>query len=294
MAKWTTRDMPPQAGRRVVVTGANSGLGKAAAAELAAAGADVVLACRDVRKGKAAAATMTGRVEVRRLDLADLASVHAFADDIDALDVLVNNAGVMAVPRGTTADGFELQFGTNHLGHFALTGLLLGRIRERVVTVSSPAHRFGRIDLGDPNWTQREYRRWPAYAQSKLANLLFAYELQRRLAASGSAVRSVAAHPGYSRTEINSNYTRPPLSWLMALGDRIGAAQPARVGALTTLYAATVDIPGGTYIGPSWPGEMRGYPRRVGSSRRARDADVARGLWDLSERLTGVSYLDGR
>jgi len=290
VAKWTAGDMPSQAGRRVVVTGANSGLGRVTAAVLAAAGADVVLACRNVSKGETAAATMTGKVEVRRLDLADLESVRTFAAGMDGVDVLVNNAGVMAVPYGTTADGFELQIGTNHLGHFALTGLLLPRIRERVVTVASPAHRFGRIDLDDLTWQHRPYKKWNAYAQSKLANLLFTYELQRHLDAAGSPVRSVAAHPGYSRTEINAHYGRPPLSWLMTLGDRIGAAQPARMGALTTLYAATMDIPGGTYIGPNWPGEMRGYPHRVQSSARSHDAETARRLWELSEQLTGVMY----
>jgi NAD(P)-dependent dehydrogenase (short-subunit alcohol dehydrogenase family) len=290
VAKWTTNDMPSQRGRRVVVTGANSGLGKVTAAELAAAGADVVLACRDVRKGEDAAATMTGQVAVRRLDLADLASVRAFAADTGEIDLLVNNAGVMAVPYATTADGFELQIGTNHLGHFALTGLLLPRIRDRVVTVSSPAHRLGTVDLDDLNWERRPYRTWHAYAQAKLANLLFTYELQRRLEATGSTVRSVAAHPGYSRTEISAHYARPPLSWLMALGDRIGAAQPASMGALTTLYAATMDIPGGTYIGPNWPGEMRGYPRPVRSSVRSHDAEAARRLWELSEQLTGVTF----
>jgi NAD(P)-dependent dehydrogenase (short-subunit alcohol dehydrogenase family) len=291
MTKWTVRSMPSQDGRTFVVTGANSGLGKATAAALAAGGAHVVLACRNVAKGEAAAATMTGKVEVCELDLANLASIRKFAENMGTIDVLVNNAGVMAVPRADTADGFELQFGTNHLGHFALTGLLLPRITDRVVTVASPAHRFGRIDLDDLNWQTREYGPWKAYAQAKLANLLFAFELQRRLAAQGSPVRSVAAHPGYSHTELSSHYSRWPLSWLMPLGDRIGAAQPAWMGALTTLYAATTDLPGGSYVGPGWPGELRGYPSLVGSARRARDTEVARRLWECSEELTGVSYL---
>jgi NAD(P)-dependent dehydrogenase (short-subunit alcohol dehydrogenase family) len=283
--------MPAQDGRRVIVTGANSGLGRAAAAALAAAGARVVLACRDIGKGEAAAATMTGSVEVRRLDLADLESVRTFAEGVRQVDVLVNNAGVMAVPFGTTADGFELQIGTNHLGHFALTGLLLPRITDRVVTVSSPAHRFGRVEVDDLNWQGRGYGPWKAYAQSKLANLLFMFELNRRLTAHGTPVRSVGAHPGYSRTELSSHYTRWPLRWLMPLGDRIGAAQPAWMGALTTLYAATMDVPGGSYVGPGWPGEMRGYPSLVHATKRARDPQTARALWECSEQLTGVRYL---
>ena len=283
--------MPSQDGRTFIVTGANSGLGKATAAALSAAGAHVILACRNTAKGEAAAETMTGKVEVRALDLADLASVRAFADGITSVDVLVNNAGVMAIPHATTADGFEMQFGTNHLGHFALTGLLLPRITERVVTIASPAHRFGRIVLDDLNWRSREYRPWKAYSQAKLANLQFAFELQRRLTAHGSPVRSIAAHPGYSHTELNSHYNRWPLSWLMPIGDRIGAAQPAWMGALTTLYAATMDVPGGSYVGPNWPGELRGYPSLVGSARRARDTDVARRLWECSEELTRVSFL---
>ncbi|MDT4937197.1 MAG: hypothetical protein QOG80_868 [Pseudonocardiales bacterium] len=289
MSSWTAAQLPPQEGRTVVVTGANSGLGKVTAAEFARAGAHVVLACRTVAKGEAAAATMTGKVEVRRLDLADLSSVRAFADETEHVDVLVNNAGVMAVPHDTTVDGFELQIGTNHLGHFALTGLLLPRIADRVVTVASPAHRFGRIDLDDLNWERRRYRRWGAYGQAKLANLLFAYELQRRLSAAGSRVRSLAAHPGYARTELGG-HARPPLGWLMALGDRV-VAQPARMGALTSLYAATAELAGGSYVGPNWPGEMRGYPHLVGSSARSKDTDTAARLWELSERLTGVTYL---
>lgn len=291
MAKWTVAQMPSQDGRTVIVTGANSGLGKATAAALAAAGAHVILACRDVAKGEAAADRMRGKVEVRALDLADLASVRRFAGGVTSVDVLVNNAGVMAIPRATTADGFEMQFGTNHLGHFALTGLLLPRVTERVVTVASPAHRFGRIDLDDLNWQRREYGPWKAYAQAKLANLQFAFELHRRLSATHSPVRSIAAHPGYSHTELNSHYTRWPLSMLMPLGDHIGAAQPAWMGALTNLFAATMDIPGGSYVGPNLPGELRGYPKLVGSARRARDTDIARQLWDRSEELTGVRFL---
>src|SRR3954452_22369647 len=201
--KWTATDVPREDGRTFVITGANSGIGLVAARELGRAGARVVLAVRDEGKGSAAAATLPGQTEVRRLDLADLASVRAFAEAWDGeIDVLVNNAGVMAVPERRTKDGFELQIGTNHLGHFALTNLLLSHVTDRVVTVSSGAHRAGKIDLEDLNWQRRRYRRWSAYGQSKLANLLFTAELQRRLAVAGSDVRAVAAHPGYAATNL--------------------------------------------------------------------------------------------
>jgi len=288
MAPWTADDIPDQSGRTVVVTGANSGLGLVAARELAQRGAHVVLACRDVTKGEAAAPA--GDVEVRRLDLADLASVRAFADELTGpVDVLINNAGVMAVPHRRTADGFELQFGTNHLGHFALTGLLLDRVRDRVVTLSSAMHRAGRIVLDDLNWERRRYLRWPAYGQSKLANLLFTYELNRRLTASDSPVRAYAAHPGYARTNLQS-HTESLMDSVMAVGNRV-IAQSARMGTLPTLYAATVtDLPGGSYVGPGGFAEQRGYPKVVGSSRAARDPRVAVDLWDASERLTGVRF----
>ena len=290
--KWTAADIADQSGRTFVVTGANSGLGEVTAARLAAAGAHVVLACRNVEKGERAAARMTGSVVVRALDLADLASVRAFADATpEPIDVLVNNAGVMAVPQARTADGFESQIGTNHLGHFALTGLLLPRITDRVVTLSSGAHRFGRIDLDDLNWDRRRYRAWQAYGQSKLANLSFAFELQRRCAAAGSPLRSMAAHPGYAATELQS-HTETVLDTVMGLANRV-FAQSAAMGALPTLYAATVpDLPGGSYVGPDWPGELRGHPHLVGSTSAARDETTARSLWELSEKLTGVRFLD--
>jgi NAD(P)-dependent dehydrogenase (short-subunit alcohol dehydrogenase family) len=289
MSKWTTVDIPDQRGRTAVVTGANSGLGLVTARELARAGARVILACRDVGKGKDAAAGMPGETEVRALDLGDLGSVRDFAATVDApVDVLVNNAGLMAIPERKTADGFEMQFGVNHLGHFALTGLLLDRITDRVVTMSSFMHRIGRIRLDDPNFSSG-YRRWAAYGQSKLANLMFAYELQRRLAAEGSGVRSMAAHPGYSATNLQSR-TESIQDLGMSLANRV-VAQPADMGALPSLYAATVpDLAGGSYIGPDWPGEMRGHPHRVGSSRASKNRDVQRRLFDLSEELTGVRF----
>jgi NAD(P)-dependent dehydrogenase (short-subunit alcohol dehydrogenase family) len=288
MAPWTAADIPDQSNRTFVVTGANSGIGLAAVRELAAKGAKVVLACRDVAKGEAVAPD--GDVEVRRLDLADLASVRAFAEELTGpVDVLVNNAGVMAVPHRRTADGFELQFGTNHLGHFALTCLLLDRVRDRVVTLSSTMHRTGRIVLEDLNWERRRYLRWPAYGQSKLANLLFTYELNRRLTESGSPVRAFAAHPGYARTNLQS-HTESLLDNVMAIGNRL-FAQSARMGALPTLYAATVaDLPGGSYVGPGGFAQQSGYPKVVGSTRAARDPQVASALWERSEKLTGVRF----
>jgi NAD(P)-dependent dehydrogenase (short-subunit alcohol dehydrogenase family) len=289
MPKWTAADLPDQSGRTVVVTGANSGIGLVAARELARRGARVVLAVRDVAKGERAAATVTGTREVRALDLADLASIRAFAAAWEGdLDVLINNAGVMAVPESRTADGFELQLGTNHLGHFALTNLLLEHVTDRVVTISSGAHRMGRIRFDDLNW-EREYDRWGAYGQSKLANLLFTLELQRRLTASGSTVRALAAHPGYAATNLQGRTQNPLQDALLALGNRV-MAQSDEDGALPTLYAATQDLPGASYVGPSGFGEMRGAPTLVGRSTAATDLATARALWELSEQLTGVRY----
>ncbi len=286
---WTESHIPDQTGRSVVVTGGNSGLGAAASRALAAHGASVVLACRTVAKGEAAAETMPGDVRVAALDLADLSSVRAFADTCGPIDVLLNNAGIMAVPKGTTRDGFEMQIGTNFLGHFALTGLLLPRISDRVVTLSSGAHRIGKIALDDLNWQHRRYRRWAAYGQSKLADLMFAHELDRRLTAQGSPVRSLAAHPGYAATELQS-HTESAQDRLMAVGNRL-VAQSAEMGALPALYAVTMpDATGGDYFGPDGIGETRGHPRRVGSSAAARDQAVAAQLWATAERLTGVRF----
>jgi NAD(P)-dependent dehydrogenase (short-subunit alcohol dehydrogenase family) len=290
---WSTADIPDQTGRRLVVTGANSGIGREAAAALARAGAQVTLAVRDEAKGRAAAAAMSGTVDVRRLDLADLASVRAFADAWEGhLDVLVDNAGVMATPERRTVDGFELQLGTNHLGHFALTNLLLPRITDRVVVVSSSAHRMGHIDVDDLNWERRRYRPWPAYSQSKLANLLFVRGLQRRLDAAGSPLRAVAAHPGYAATDLQRKTGNRFAATGMVLLNRL-VAQSAAAGALPTLYAAVEDIPGGSYVGPDGWMEQRGRPKLVAPSAAAADDDTALRLWDLSERLTGVRFLLG-
>ena len=286
MTGWTTEDVPDQRGRTVVVTGANSGLGAEVTRALAGAGARVVMACRDAERARAVADTVDGDTEVRVLDLADLGSVRAFADRFDDdIDVLVNNAGVMAVPWGTTADGFERHIGTNHLGPFALTGLLADRVRDRVVTVTSGLHRLGRVHA-DLNWEHRRYQRWPAYGQSKSANLLFAYELQRRWSAAGLRTVSVAAHPGVSGTEGQRRDTSFQGKVLAG-----GAAQSPRMGALPLLYAATAPgVEGGTCVGPDGFAQRHGYPTVVGTSRASRDPVLAAPLWELSEALTGVRY----
>jgi NAD(P)-dependent dehydrogenase (short-subunit alcohol dehydrogenase family) len=289
MSQWTASDIPDQTGRSYVITGANSGIGLSAARELARKGARVVLAVRNTAKGEEAARGIGGDTEVRALDLADLASVQAFAEGVDAgFDVLVNNAGVMNIPHARTKDGFEMQFGTNHLGHFALTNLLLPRITDRVVVVASSAHRMGRIHFDDLNW-ERGYKRHRAYNQAKLANLLFMSELQRKLAAAGSAVRAVGAHPGWSATNLQSHSGNRIENALMVVGNRL-LAQSGDMGALPTLFAATQDIPGDTYIGPNGFGELRGHPGIVGRSGAAQDAEAASRLWAESERLTGVKF----
>jgi NAD(P)-dependent dehydrogenase (short-subunit alcohol dehydrogenase family) len=303
---WTAADIPDLADRTAVVTGANSGIGYHTALELARHGAHVVLACRDDARGAEAMGRLTteaptARVELATLDLADLASVRRFAQSYAAahpgLDLLVNNAGVMALPPRRTADGFEMQFGTNHLGHFALTGLLLTRLLARpgarVVTVSSTAHRMGRIDFDNLN-AERRYGAWQAYSQSKLANLLFTQELQRRADAAGVDLVAVAAHPGLAATNLQAvgpqMAGRRLLGLWMTYGTRV-VAQSDRMGALPTLYAAThPDLVGGSYVGPGGPFQQRGYPRLVSTSGPAGDRDVARRLWEVSERLTGVRY----
>jgi NAD(P)-dependent dehydrogenase (short-subunit alcohol dehydrogenase family) len=287
---WSTTNIPDMAGHTVIVTGANSGIGRAAAQALAAAGARVVLAVRNTDKGQAAAAKMPGETEVRRLDLASLASVREFAATWQGdIDVLINNAGVMVPPLTRTADGFELQFGTNHLGHFALTNLLLENVTGRVVSVSSTGHRVGRIDFDDLNWERKPYRAWRAYGQSKLANLLFTAELQRRLTAAGSAVLAIAAHPGYAATNLQFHSQRRWMDLINVVGNRL-LAQDENGGALPTLYAAVAEIPGDSFAGPGGFMEQRGAPKLVGRSDAAKDSDVARRLWDVSEQLTGVRF----
>jgi NAD(P)-dependent dehydrogenase (short-subunit alcohol dehydrogenase family) len=296
---WSAEDIPDQSGRLAVVTGANSGLGLATARGLAGAGAEVILAVRDTAKGERAAseirASMPAAVlTVSELDLADLASVRAFADRLERVDLLVNNAGVMAPPRRLTKDGFESQFGTNHLGHFALTGLLLGALlrtpKPRVVTVSSAGHRAGWIKWDDLQ-RERMYNNWLAYAQSKLANLMFCFELARRATAAETPLTSAAAHPGYAAT--NLQFAGPSRFYekaMGALGNKL-FAQRAEMGALPTLYAATVsDLPSGSFVGPDGFMEQRGHPRVVSAASRAYDQDAWRRLWEVSEELTGVHY----
>jgi NAD(P)-dependent dehydrogenase (short-subunit alcohol dehydrogenase family) len=287
MSQWTAADLPSFAGRTVIVTGANSGLGLVTARELARVGAKTILAVRNTAKGDEAAATMTGDVEVRKLDLQDLASVREFAAGVDGVDVLINNAGIMAVPFALTVDGFESQIGTNHLGHFALTNLLLPKVTDRVVTVASMMHVLGRINLEDLNWKSRPYRAWPAYGQSKLANLLFTKELQRRLGAAGSRVKALVAHPGYSATELQS-HSAGLFGKVFQTGNSL-VATPPDFGARQTLYAASQDLPGDTYVGPRlamW-GPTGPTPLR---SPLARHGKKATALWELSEQLTDTKF----
>ncbi len=305
-ARWTAADIPDLHGKTILVTGANSGLGHETALALAGKGARVLLACRDVAKGKESEARIrathpSASTEVLPLDLASLADIRRCAEAVHAatprLDVLVNNAGVMALPYRRTQDGFEMQLGTNHLGHFALTGLLLDRLLAtagaRIVTVSSGFHRLATIRFDDPHW-ERGYAKWGAYGQSKVANLLFAYELQRRLSARRVDAISVAAHPGYAAT--NLQFAGPRMEGasfterISAIGNRL-FAQSAAMGALPQLHAATAPaVRGGDYFGPSGIGEMWGFPRKVESNAHSHDVAVAARLWALSEQLTGVEY----
>ena len=272
-----------------MITGGNSGIGSVAARVLAQAGAQVTIAVRDQAKGQQTASSIGGGVVVRALDLADLDSVRAFAAEVtEPIDVLINNAGVMAPPLGRTVQGFETQFGVNHLGHFALTNLLLPMITDRVVSVASGAHRRGHIDLSDLNWERRSYERWAAYSQSKLANLLFILELQRRLTAAGSPVRALAAHPGYAATNLQSHSGNVFMDRMMRLTNRI-IAQSQDMGALPIVYAASQDLPGGSYVGPDRRSELRGSPTLVGRSAEASDAELAAALWTASEELSGVT-----
>jgi NAD(P)-dependent dehydrogenase (short-subunit alcohol dehydrogenase family) len=300
--KWTASDVPGQSGRVAVVTGANTGIGFETAQVLAARGATVVLAVRDTGKGRQAAARIAAAapradVTVEHLDLTSLDSVRAAADALRAkyprIDLLINNAGVMYTPKTTTRDGFELQLGTNHLGHFALTGLLLERMLpvagSRVVTVSSIAHRIrAEVDLEDVQWERRTYSRAGAYGQSKLANLLFTYELQRRLADKGSSV-AVAAHPGIADTDLMRNSPLVVRAVVAVISPLV--LQSADRGALPTLRAATdPGVRGGEYYGPDGFREARGHPVRVESSEQSHDAALQRRLWEVSKQVTGVSF----
>jgi NAD(P)-dependent dehydrogenase (short-subunit alcohol dehydrogenase family) len=307
MSNWSVEQIPDQSGRTVLVTGANSGLGLRSAEALAGAGARVLLACRNAEKAAVALESVKARAsgappEVVPLDLADLDDVARCADalrsTVDRIDVLLNNAGVMAIPLARTPQGNEMQFGTNHLGHFALTGRLLPLLRQasspRVVTVSSQAHRMGRIRFDDPNWERGRYTKWLAYGQTKLANLLFTSELDRRAGEAGSPLIAVAAHPGYAATNLSSVGPQQSGNRFMQqatkLSDRLFGQSDAQ-GALPQLYAATMpDVHGNDYFGPDGLFEQRGYPKRVDRSKRASSGEDARRLWSLSEELTGVTY----
>ena len=297
--QWSAADIGDQHGRVAVVTGANSGLGVIDSRELARAGARVLMACRNTEKGETAAERIhrdhpEAEVTVAPLDLADLASVRSFAAQApERIDLLINNAGVMAPPRRLTKDGFESQLGTNHLGHFALTGLLLARLlaapEPRVVTESSGAHRLGQMNFDDLQG-ERRYIRWRAYGQSKLANLMFAFELQRRATEANTPLKSLAAHPGYARTNLQFASPPPHERALMAVTNLL-VAQSAEMGALPTLYAATVpELPGGSFIGPDGFMEGRGHPQIVTAAAKAYDEAAWRRLWEISEELTGVHY----
>jgi NAD(P)-dependent dehydrogenase (short-subunit alcohol dehydrogenase family) len=305
-SQWNKKDVPDQKGRVVVVTGGNSGIGYEAALALAGRNARVILAARSLDKGEQAAQTIrqhypAAEVKVMALNLADLKSVNSFADAFlashDRLDVLINNAGVMALPELRTTDGFEMQFGTNHLGHFALTGLLLPALKAtpnaRVVTVSSALHDSGDIHFDDLQW-KKSYDRWGAYAQSKLANLLFAYELQRRFATSAINVISVGCHPGYAATNLQASGPGMDGSaiskWMMKAANFL-IAQSQEMGALPTLFAAVApQVNGCDYIGPTGMRGMRGYPEKVMSNNKSYDEAIAKQLWVISEELTGVVY----
>ena len=287
MADWTAADLPSFAGRTVIITGANSGLGAVTARELARNGAKIVMAVRNTNKGEAAKQQMSGDIEVRQLDLQDLSSIRQFADGVGGADILINNAGIMAAPYALTVDGFESQIGTNHLGHFALTNLLLPKLSDRVVTVSSMAHWPGRINFDDLNWKSRRYSPWLAYSQAKLANLLFTSELQRRLDSVGSQLRSLAAHPGYSHTNLQGASGRKLGDALISAATRV-VSTDADFGARQTLYAASQDLPGNTFVGPRFGYVGRSQP--VGRSRAAQNAATAGALWELSERLTETKF----
>jgi len=305
--RWTENNVPDQTGRLAIVTGSNTGLGYDTARVLAAHGAAVVMAVRDTAKGEAAAARIRqlspgADVTVRKLDLGSLDSVRAAGAELAAayprIDLLINNAGVMYPPKQTTADGFELQFGTNHLGHFALTGLLLKNLLDvdgsRVVVVSSIAHNMrAKIDFDDLQWERRSYDRMASYGQSKLANLMFAYDLQRRLAAAskatGAKTIAVAAHPGMAATELVRHVPGAGLAGVSWLWGKL--LNSAEMGALPTLRAATdPDVRGGQYYGPDGFRELRGYPQLVTSSKQSQDVAIQERLWTVSEELTGVTY----
>jgi NAD(P)-dependent dehydrogenase (short-subunit alcohol dehydrogenase family) len=286
MRNWTPKEIQNLSGKTYVVTGASSGLGLASANTLVSKGARVIAAVRNTEKAKQ---VLDQRVEIHELNLASLASVHNFANKLnEKFDVLLNNAGVMAIPLARTEQGFEMQFGVNHLGHFALTGLLLDRITDRVVTVSSMAHRMGKIYFDDLNWNKK-YSKWFAYGQSKLANLLFTSQLDHLFKKSQKNLKAIAAHPGYSDTNLQANSSRGEKTPAMKIANKI-MAQSAEQGSWPQLFGATQDIPGNSFVGPNGFGEMKGYPKLVNRSKAAMDMETAAKLWRVSEDLTGVKF----
>lgn len=304
--EWIAENIPDMAGKLILVTGANSGIGFEAAKILADKNGEIILACRNQQKGEEALAKIlesnpSAQVSFMPLDLADLSSVKRFADEFlskyESLDVLVNNAGLMAPPYQKTKDGFEIQFGTNHLGHFALTGQLIGALLKshgsRVVNVSSNAHKMGKIRFRDLNW-EKKYSRWPAYGQSKIANLYFTYELDRRLKELGKSTSAVAVHPGFSNTNLAYAGYNSDGNKLRGIAIKAASAlfsQDSVMGCLPTVYAAAaLDVKGSEYYGPSGWMEMKGFPKKTHSNKLSRDGDIAKRLWDVSIELTGVDY----
>jgi len=295
--KWDSNDIPDQKGKVAIVTGSSSGIGYETARVLANKNAEVIMAVRNLQKGNAAldkikAGYQDADIKVMELDLASLESIRRFAEDFNKnffrLDLLINNAGVMMPPYSKTADGFELQFGTNHLGHFALTGLLMDLIinteNSRVVNVSSTSHKSGKIDFDDLDWEKRTYKKMRAYGDSKIANIYFTYELQRKLERAGSNTIAVASHPGWTGTELQRH-----VGFVHFLNRFF--AQRIEMGALPTLYAAIApDVKGGDYYGPAGWLEMRGYPKKVESNKLSHDEEISKKLWDLSEELTGIKW----
>jgi NAD(P)-dependent dehydrogenase (short-subunit alcohol dehydrogenase family) len=295
--KWDSNDIPDQKGRIAIVTGSSSGIGYETARVLANKNAEVIMAVRNLQKGNAALDTIKSGyqdadVKVMELDIASLESVLRFAEgfkkNFSRLDLLINNAGVMMPPYSKTADGFELQFGTNHLGHFALTGLLMDLIinteNSRFVNVSSTSHKSGKIDFDDLDWEKRTYKKMRAYGDSKIANIYFTYELQRILEKAGSKTIAVASHPGWTATELQRHVR------IVNFLNRF-FSQGIDMGALPTLYAAIApDVKGGDYYGPAGWLEMRGYPKKVESNKLSHDTEIARRLWEVSEKLTGIEY----
>ena len=283
---WTSDDLRDQSGRVVVITGASSGIGLVTANKLIEKGATLIAAVRNVAKARA---VLNPKAQIQELDLADLDSVKRFANNLNlSIDVLVNNAGVMAIPLSRTAQGFEMQIGTNHFGHFALTGLLLDKIQDRVITVSSTAHKMGRMRFADINWN-KTYKPWLAYGQSKLANLLFTAELDKRLSDSGSKVKAIAVHPGYSNTALQGKSEKKTQDFFMKLANKY-LAQSDLQGAWPTLYAISEDVTGNSFVGPDGFAEIKGYPKLVGRTKAAQNMKDANTLWEISEKLTGIKY----